>query len=252
MAAIPLAEFAAQIMATAGSPERVAAAAARVVENPIAIGPLRVGPAGVAKATAIGYIGEIRGRAATDDHWHVVVEVPVHVGVDVRFTRQRFRFGLEVGVNIRVRMVPTTGFSITVEIDEVTKDDVVAKIDAQDLPGKVVSLGYDLEQEVVAHVIDQANRLIAGPAVVAATHINVAEVIDRAWELGAILEHPPHALPAAMPADQHPVPPARPTPRPAPREPADEAVTASDEPTLAREPQQTRPMELPNHNPHTR
>ncbi|MGH3449441.1 MAG: hypothetical protein ACRDQW_01695 [Haloechinothrix sp.] len=235
MARVSLDEFAAEILATAGSPERVAAGAVRVLENPLALGPIRVGPGGVAKATAIGYIGEIHGRAAEGADWDVVVEVPMQVGVDVRFTRQRFKFGIEITVRARVRMTPTPGFTVTVEVDEVTDADITARIDAHDLPAKLVSLGYNIEVEVVQQVIAYANQIANSPRVMAARHIKVAEVIDRAWELGAVLEHPPHAMPAQPPVEQPP------TPIRMPQElPAEDHRSG-----LGFEPQHTLPLELP-------
>ncbi|MGH3519891.1 MAG: hypothetical protein ACRDQ7_21415 [Haloechinothrix sp.] len=248
MARVSLEEFAAQIMAIAGSPDRVAAGAARVVENPIAIGPLRVGPGGVAKATAIGYLGEIRGRAADEADWDVVLEVPVRVGVDVRFTRQRFKFGIEIMLRARIRMVPTTGCTVTVDVDEITEADITAKIDAHDLPAKVVSLGYNIELDVVQQVIAHANKLAASQRVMAARHIKVAEVIDRAWELGAILEHPAHAMPAQPPIEE---PPTQAPMPPEPIEVDDSAPSYEHQPTLPlelpppRHPRSTEPPQTP-------
>lgn len=240
MAEVPLDEFAAQLIAVAGSPDRIAAAAATVVENPLAVGPIRVGPGGIGKANAIAYIGEIVGRPAMREHWDIALEVPVRVGVAVRVTAQRFKFAMEIVVQIRVKIVPTSGLTATALVDEIAEDDVVSKIDAQHLPAKLVSLGYNIESEVIEQVIKHANQIANSPDILKARHVDLAEVIDRAWELGAILPHPKHALrmPETIEAPE------------LPEEDPDED-TEEQQPHLST-PDRTLPLELPNHRPHTR
>lgn len=236
MAEVPLEEFAAQLIATAGSPDRIAAAAATIIENPIAIGPIRVGPGGIGKANAICYVGEISGRAAAGSQWDAVLDVPVRVGVAVRVTAQRFKFGMQIQVQARVKLIPTSGFSITAEIDEIGTDDVSMTIDAQHLPAKLVSLGYNIEAEVAEMVIEHANQMLDSPDVLEARHVDLAKVIERAWEIGAILPHPEHALSVPETIE----PPELPAPD------ADE----QEEPHLSR-PDRTLPLELPGNSTHT-
>lgn len=101
------------------------------------------------------------------------------------------------------------------------------------------SLGYNIEAEVVEKVIEHANELLDSPEIVTARQVNAAEVIDRAWQLGAVLPHPAHTLripdtfePPEVPED--------------PDEPDDEPV----EPYLA-QPSHTLPLELPRDTPRT-
>lgn len=233
MATVPLEEFARQLFASAASPERVAAAAAGVIENPMAVGPMRVGPGGIARASAICYIGEIRGRAASDDTWDIVLQLPVRVGATVLVRPQRFKFFLEIDVEARLRFVPTSGFTVTTEVDHIRDSDVTIKVDALHLPAKLVALGYSIEKEVVRRAIEHANEYLERPEIREVLTVDVAEVIDRAWDLGAVLPLSEGAPVAPEEFD-------------APELDDDDDLSTEDSnaPVLAH-PQPTLPMELP-------
>ncbi|MQA62705.1 MAG: hypothetical protein GEU86_14705 [Actinophytocola sp.] len=238
MAPVSLEEFAAELFATAANPERIAAAAATVIENPMPVGPLRVGPGGIGSANAICYVGEISGRAAGGD-WDVVLDLPVRVGASVKVRPQRFKFGLEIVLQTRLRLVPAAGLTITVDVDEVRTSDITTKIDAQHLPAKLVSLGYDIEAEVVKQVVTRANHLINSPEIMAARHVDITEVIDRAWEEGVILAR---RSPTLVVPDVVEPPPFD----------DEQEMSTSDEPALGvAEHQRTLPLELPKDTPHT-
>lgn len=239
MATVPLGEFARQLIAAAASPERVAAAAATVIENPMAVGPMRVGPGGIARASAICYIGEIHGRAATGSDWDVVLELPVRVGATVLVRPQRFKFFLEIDVEARLRFLPTTGFTVTVEVDRIRDSDVTIKVDAQHLPAKLVALGYSIEKEVVRRAIEHANEYLERADVRDVLTVDLAEVIDRAWQLGAV-------LPLSEGA------PAAPEEFDAPDlDDGDELSTEDANAPVLTHPQPTLPMELPKKTDNT-
>lgn len=152
---------------------------------------------------------------------------------------QRFKFGMEIVVQARLRLVPTTGLTVTVDIDEIRTSDVTTKIDAQHLPAKLVSIGYDIEAEVVKRVVAQANDLINSPEIVAARHVDVAEVIDRAWEVGVILGRRSHTLTVPDVVE------------PPPFDDEQEMSTPDEQSSTMTEPQRTLPLELPRDTPHT-
>lgn len=168
-----------------------------------------------------------------------MLDLPVRVGASVKVRPQRFKFGLEIVVQVRLRLVPAAGLTITFDVDEVRTSDVTTKIDAQHLPAKLVSLGYDIEAEVVKQVVARANHLINSPEITAARHVDVTEVIDRAWEEGVIFARrcPTPAVPDVV--------------EPPPFDDEPEMFTSDEPAPGVTEHQRTLPLELPKDTPIT-
>lgn len=191
---VTLSEFATRLLDVAADPERVATAASCVIENPMTIGPLRAGPGGIARASAICYVGIVSGRRIDDDAWDMVLDVPVRVGAKVAVAGQRFKFGCAIELAVRLRIKPADDLAVIVDVDAIGPDDVTTRVHAQDIPAKVVSLGYNVEADVVRLVIAHANEMIGSDRIMQVRRVDVAQVIDRAWTLGAVLPETPQTV----------------------------------------------------------
>jgi hypothetical protein len=92
---------------------------ARLVGDQLIIGPLEVGPGGVASATARGTRGQVRVEKCVDDYWRQIITVPIALWVDVRLAKQivRYRGKVEVRSRFRLRLDPPC--AVTVELEQV-------------------------------------------------------------------------------------------------------------------------------------
>jgi hypothetical protein len=99
------------VLLAAAPPDRVGEVVGSLVGDQLTIGPLEVGPGGLASATARGTRGEVRIGKCVDDYWRQIITVPIALSVDVRLAGQvvRYRGEVEVQIRFRLRLAPLRG-----------------------------------------------------------------------------------------------------------------------------------------------
>ncbi len=181
------AEFARQFLAASAPPERVGEVVAQILGDRLEIGPLRVGPAGVAVARAAGVVGTINAFAVDDPEWNLRVQVPVHLKVKVRFAGSIIRYTIAVTVRTRIRLRLEMPCAIVVDIDNAVPSDVHADIEPRGLPGRTLGWIANINREVRDQVVAYFNGVLASPQVRGLLRFDVPTVLDKAWSAGIII-----------------------------------------------------------------
>jgi hypothetical protein len=184
------ADFAAEVLAASAAPRRIASVVADIVGDRVAIGEHRVGPSGVGVASAIGVPGPIEATASNTPGWDVDVTVPVQLRVRVQVAGGTARYEIAVRVQTRIKLVPVQPCSVFVKIAEIREEHIDAEVNPRGLPSRLVGWVGRINSVVAAEVVDYINTLFGSPEVMAVRHIDVAQMIDRAWDAGFVIQSP--------------------------------------------------------------
>ncbi|WP_146251215.1 hypothetical protein [Nocardia tenerifensis] len=188
--------FADEVLRAAARPERIAAVVARILGDRLDIGPVPLGPGGVLTARAVGTPEHIRIEPSDTDCREVGVVVPISLRLDVSLGAVSARFIAGVRVRTRITLVPDQPCALLFLQDEVRRSDVVARVHGENVLGKLAERAGGIDAIVVDHVVDYANSLFTSPELAELRRIDVADLIDRAWNAGLILGPDERAVPA--------------------------------------------------------
>ncbi|OBI80521.1 hypothetical protein A9X01_24895 [Mycobacterium asiaticum] len=183
-------QFTALVLLAAAPPDRVGQVVARLVGDHLTIGPLEVGPGGIASATARGRRGRVRVATCDHDYWRQIVIVPIELRVEVRIAGRlvRYRGQVEVQTRFRLRLDPPC--TVTVELEEVQKHYVRTTVDPVGFGARLIGWVGGVDQIVAEQVLCYVRDLVATPEFEAAMHIDVAGLLDRAWDAGLVVTLP--------------------------------------------------------------
>ncbi|MGK8523914.1 hypothetical protein ACRS6B_21270 [Nocardia asteroides] len=183
-------EFARSVLRAAAKPDRIAKVVEQIVGDRIETGPIRVGPARLLVAVAEGRPGVVRAAACADDDWDVGVEVPVMLRLRLSVVGVVARFAGAVAVRMRFALVPENPCTLLVRVEEVGREHVDTEILPLDPAAKVIDRLGDLRGVVTDHILAYLRVLLESPEVLEMRRIDVADLIERAWESGLL---PPSA-----------------------------------------------------------
>ncbi len=197
MAQLTHADFARHVLTAAMPPDRVASVIAHILGDRIEIGPIRVGPAGVAYATVHGVPGVVDAAYCDDPDWTIAVSVPVSLNVRVHLAGRPARYRIDLNVRTRIRQVLEEPCTVIIEMDDVRRGDVDASVNPHGMPSRVLGWIGNINSQVGDQVVSYFNDLVSSPAVVEVRRINVADLIGRAWDAGLVVDIPrnPQGLP---------------------------------------------------------
>jgi hypothetical protein len=183
-------QFTHGVLIAAAPPDRVAEVVARLVGDELTIGPLAVGPSGVASATARGTRGQVRIDKCIDDYWRQIITVPIALWVDVRLAGQivRYRGKVEVRIRFRLRLDPPC--AVTVELEQVQGQHVRTSVDPVGVGARLIGWVGGVNEIVAEQVLGYVRDLMSTPEFDAAMHIDVIGLMKRAWDADLVVELP--------------------------------------------------------------
>jgi hypothetical protein len=185
--------FAARVLGVSAAPDRIAGVIAQIIGDGIEIKDERVGPSGIGIASAVGEPGEIEALRSSHGDWDVEVMVPVQLRVNVQVAGATARYRIAVRVHTRIRLVPVPPCAVFVEIADIGREHIEAVVDPEGMPSRIVGWVGNINSVVGDKVVAYINDLFDSPEVLAVRRIDVARMIDRAWDAGFVVE--PSAVP---------------------------------------------------------
>ncbi|WP_039801458.1 hypothetical protein [Nocardia araoensis] len=187
-AAAPTAEqFTRAVLRAAAKPERIASVVTLVVGDRIEAGPIRVGPARLAVAAVEGRPGIVRAGPCEADGWDVGVEVPVMLRLRISMIGVVARFAGAVAVRMRFALVPQDSCTLLVHTEEVGTEHVDVEVLPLNRAAELIHRIGDIRGVVADHIVAYLRELLTSREVLELRRIDVADLIDRAWDSGLLI-----------------------------------------------------------------
>jgi len=183
-------QFTHRVLLAAAPPDRVGEVVASLVGDQLTIGPLEVGPGGLASAMARGTRGEVRVGKCDDDYWRQIITVPIALSVAVRLAGQIVRYRGEVEVQIRFRLRLDPPCAVTVELEQVHEQHVRTTVDPVGVGARLIGWVGGVDEIVAEQVLCYVRDLMSGSEFDAALHIDVNALMKRAWDAGLVVALP--------------------------------------------------------------
>lgn len=175
-------EFGAAFFTRAVTAERVAATVARVAGETIEVGPLPVGPGGIATAKAVGKVLPIEAEQISTAPITHRVRIPVALDLEVRLAGQKHRFSgsltLTLVIAARAEVDP---LRVLIDIAPLTQQDVALRMDASGLQARILKRLGDMDNEIREQVTRVVGDLLEAPAAQEVRVIDIARIIDDVW-----------------------------------------------------------------------
>ncbi len=168
-------------------PNRVAEVIEEIVGERIEVGPVHAGPGGLVCVTATGRPGKVRAEVCDGEDWDVAVEVPITLRLRADFAGVIGRFAAAVRVRMRVELALEDPCAVFVRTEEVGEEQVDIRVRAVDAPARLLGRLGDVRSLLVEHVVAYIGDLLTSPEIREVRRIDVARVIERAWEAGLII-----------------------------------------------------------------
>ena len=162
--------------------ERVVAAVDVLAGQPIAFGPMGVGPGRLAKVTVDGAIGGARSRPVFDGElvaYRVELPVDLRFDVDLGVEVHSFEGSLLVPLVLTVRAAD--GLKVFIDITPPRARDVHLDLRAQGLRASLLQRFAGVEGEVRRFVARYVAKEIDKPEIRRARVFDVGEQVDKAW-----------------------------------------------------------------------
>jgi hypothetical protein len=183
-------QFTQQVLLAAAPPDRVGEVVARLIGDHITIGPLEVGPGGIASATAKGTRGQVRVGMCVDDYWRQMVTVPIALSIEVRLATRIVRYRGEVEVQTRFRLRLDPPCTVTVELEKVQRHHVRTTVDPLGVGARLIGWIGGVDEIVAEQVLCYVEDLMSSPEFATAMHIDVTGLMKRAWDADLVVELP--------------------------------------------------------------
>jgi hypothetical protein len=183
-------QFTQLVLLAAAPPDRVGEVVARLIGDHITIGPLEVGPGGIASATAKGTRGQVRVGMCVDDYWRQMVTVPIALSIEVRLATRIVRYRGEVEVQTRFRLRLDPPCTVTVELEKVQRHHVRTTVDPLGVGARLIGWIGGVDEIVAEQVLCYVEDLMSSPEFATAMHIDVTGLMKRAWDADLVVELP--------------------------------------------------------------
>lgn len=184
-------QFTERVLNAAAPPERVAEVVARMLGDEVRLGPILAGPGEVASATAVGVRGKVHVATTDDPNWQQKVTVPIDLSVRVEVAGFVVRFRGAVRVRTRLRLHVEQPCVVAVDIEEVGPPNIDTAVEALGAAARLVGCVENLDETITEHVVIFVNDLIRSPAVDKALHIDVVNLLARAWDANLVVNIDP-------------------------------------------------------------
>ena len=184
---LQLEQFATRLLHAAVTPHRLAHLVADIIGDEIRFGPVDVGPGGIASAAGRGRCGEVTAYRG-DEPGMLSVRIPLAVRVTVRLPMRLIRFHAEAVVRLSLRVVPCEPLAVNIVIAEPSADDVLLTLSMSPLTRVLLSAAGDVESMLVGYICEYVRNILNSPQTRRYTQIDLADLIDRAWENDLIVQ----------------------------------------------------------------
>lgn len=162
--------------------ERVAATVARVAGETIEVGPLPVGPGGIATAKALGKVQKIEATQTSRAPITHRVQIPVALELEVRLAGQKHRFNgsltLTLLIAARAEIDP---LRVIIDIAPLTQKDVAISMEASGLQARILKRLGDMDNEIREQVTRVVGELLEAPAAQEVRVIDIEKIIEETW-----------------------------------------------------------------------
>jgi hypothetical protein len=179
---LPLDQFGAGLLRAAVTPERVAEIVRRILGGEFEVGPLDVGPAGIASASARARLGTIRAGSVEGDPSAMRVRIPVALSVRVRLGASSTRFLAHATVELALHVDTCPPLGIAVTVHDPSDQEVALRLMVS-TAGRRFLLGLGgVDGTLRRHVREFVRDAVTSPEARRYLHIDLVEVIERAWQ----------------------------------------------------------------------
>ena len=162
--------------------ERVVATVARVAGERITVGPIRVGPGGVANAEAHGTVGAITASQTSEDPIGFRVQIPVSLAMEVIVAGQKSSFSGDLILTLQIAAhAVVEPLQVVIDIAPLRSQDIVVKTRAAGLQAKLLQRIGNMDEEIRDQVLRVVGELLEAPAAMAVRVIDVGTIIDDVW-----------------------------------------------------------------------
>lgn len=162
--------------------ERVAAAFAEIAGDEFEMGPMGQGPGRIAKVSASVTIKQPEATRTVGDTITFAIRIPIEIDLLVDLWLDKQRFTVDGEISLRATARAARPLSLIIDVAKPRPSDISVHVSSKSLRGEVLRLlaGVDAEirRFIAAHVADQIDT----PESQKAQVINVADMIDTAWE----------------------------------------------------------------------
>jgi hypothetical protein len=174
-------QFGFEFLCRAVTPDRVAAAVTQLVGERLTVGPVNVGPGGLATARADGHLGEVFAEREPDEPCRQSVWIPLALRVTVRLGLEVTTFTAHVVIRLGVGIEPETPLGIVVRVDEPGPDDVTLRLSATKVTRGLLGLVH-VTDELNHHVRRYVRDVLDSPEAERFLRIDLEGLIDRACD----------------------------------------------------------------------
>lgn len=179
---LQLEQFAARLLHAAVTPRRLADLVAEIIGDEIRFGPVDVGPGGIASAVGRARCGEVTAYRVGDEPGRLRVRIPLAVRVTLRLPMRLIRFRAEAVVQLNLQVIPCEPLAVNIVITDPCAADVLLALSMSPLTRVLLGAAGDVESMLVRYVCEYVRDTVNSPQTRQYTHIDLADLIDRAWE----------------------------------------------------------------------
>jgi hypothetical protein len=176
---IDYAEFGRRFFTAAVTRDRVLEGVRTMAGRPIEVGPLSVGPMGLAKVRARGTVGEPTLEPLAADEISFALIIPVELHLTIQTGIDTYRFAADVRINLVLTARAAEPLVIVIDVPAPSSRDIDVDVRADGLRATVVQTLASVDTEIRRAVAKFVRRELAKPALQKATRIDVARALDR-------------------------------------------------------------------------
>lgn len=175
-------EFGAEFFRRAVTPERVADTVRRVAGEEINVGPIKVGPGGLATAQAVGRVQKVTATHVAGSPITYRVEIPVLLTLEVALAGQKHSFDgdLTLTLHLAARAMREP-LQVVIDIEPIAARDIAVKTRAAGLQAKLLQRIGNMDEEIRDQVLRVVTELLAAPAAMEVRIIDVGKIIEDVW-----------------------------------------------------------------------
>lgn len=192
-------EFTHLVLIAAAPPNRVGEVVARLVGDHITIGPLAVGPGGIASATARGTRGPVHVASCVHTYWRQSVTVPIGLWIDVQLGKRTVHYRGAVQIETRFRLRLDRPCTVTVEVEDVQEHHIRTVVEPAGVGARLIGCVGGVDETVAEQVLTYVKNLITSAEFDAAMHIDVMGLLQRAWDADLVVQVAQPYLSESMP-----------------------------------------------------
>ncbi|WP_370247862.1 hypothetical protein [Nocardioides sp.] len=165
---------------TAVTTERVLAGLGVLADRPLEVGPLKVGPAGLASVRARGTIGDPVGTRTSATRAEFAVTLPVHLEFTIGLGVDKHRFEADLAVPLRLSARARADLSILLDVVPPTPEEITVDLRARSRRATLTQYAANVDSELRRVVSRFVQRELDKPYVQAATVIDVDGAVAHA------------------------------------------------------------------------